>query len=230
MAEATESRSSLRNESVQSLLERLHDAARRERIRYISLLPRVIASLISGRGIAGAATPQAMKNFLISVSPEQGNLMYLTARAIGARHIVEFGTSFGVSTIYLAAAVHDNGGGIVIGSEMEPSKHERALAHLEEASLSDTVDIRLGDAMKTFEKLPESVDMVLLDGEKTLYLPILQLIQPKLRPGAVVLADNIFTFKSTLRPYVEYVQSGRNGFESATLRLADGFEYSCFTG
>jgi predicted O-methyltransferase YrrM len=54
----------------------------------------------------------------------------------------------------------------------------------------------------------------------------LKLLQPSLRPGAVVLADNIFTFKRDLAPYVDYVQSGRNGFESTTLRISDGFEYS----
>ncbi len=72
--------------------------------------------------------------------------------------------------------------------------------------------------------------MVLIDGWKDLYLPILHLLTPKLRPGAVVLADNIFTFKETLRPYVEYMQSGRNGFVSTTLKIADGFEYSVYTG
>jgi len=74
------------------------------------------------------------------------------------------------------------------------------------------------------------VDMVLLDGWKDTYLPVLKVLQPKLRPRAVVLADNIFTFKRALRPYVDYVQSGTNGFVSSTLDIADGFELSIFTG
>jgi predicted O-methyltransferase YrrM len=68
--------------------------------------------------------------------------------------------------------------------------------------------------------------MALIDGWKDLYLPVLKLIEPSLRPGAVVLADNIFTFKKDLEPYVDYVQNGRNGFESTTLQISDGFEYS----
>jgi predicted O-methyltransferase YrrM len=156
--------------------------------------------------------------------------LYLTGRALGAKTIVEFGTSFGISTIYLAAAVRDNGGGTVIGSEIEASKHARAEAHLQEAGLSDIADIRLGDALETLRQLPQPVDMVLLDGWKELYLPVLGLVRPRLRRGAVVLADNIFTFKKSLRPYVEHMQSGKNGFESTTLKISDGFEYSVYFG
>ena len=72
--------------------------------------------------------------------------------------------------------------------------------------------------------------MGLLDGMEDLYIPVLEILKPKLRPGAVVLADNIFSFKKVLRPYVEYMQSGRNGFESMTLSIADGFEYSYYIG
>ncbi len=72
---------------------------------------------------------------------------------------------------------------------------------------------------------PAPVDLVLLDGWKELYLPILRLLEPKLRPG-VVLADNIRTFRRSLAPYVDYVQNGRNGYRSVTLPLKDGFEYS----
>jgi predicted O-methyltransferase YrrM len=84
--------------------------------------------------------------------------------------------------------------------------------------------------MKTLADVEAPVDMVLLDGWKDLYLPILKVLQPKLKPRAIVLADNIFTFKRALRPYVEYVQSGANGFVSSTLDISDGFELSVFTG
>ena len=90
--------------------------------------------------------------------------------------------------------------------------------------------MRLGDARETLRDVPEPVDLVLLDGWKDLYLPMLELLTPKLRPGGVVLADNIYRFKRTLRPYVEYVQSGRHGFQSATLAVSDGLEYSFYDG
>ncbi len=175
-------------------------------------------------------TPASMKGCYLPVSREQGELLYLTARAIGARHVVEFGTSFGISTVYLSTAVRDNGGGLVIGSEIEPSKHRQAEANLAEAALTEVSEIRLGDALETLRDLPEPIDLVLLDGWKDLYLPVLELVMPKLRPAAVVLADNIFTFRKSLRPYVEHMQSGNHGFVSTTLHVADGFEYSVYLG
>ena len=147
------------------------------------------------------------------------------ARSLRAKRIVEFGTSFGISTLYAAAAARDEGGQ-VIGSELEPGKQRAATAHLAEAGLASVAEVRLGDARETLRDVPGPIDLVLLDGWKELYLPMLQLLAPKLRPGAVVLADNIKTFRRALAPYVDYVQSGRNGFASVTLPLADGFEYS----
>ena len=138
---------------------------------------------------------------------------------------MEFGTSFGISTLYAAAAARDEGGQ-VIGSELEPGKQRAATVHLAEAGLASVAEVRLGDARETLRDVPGPIDLVLLDGWKELYLPMLQLLAPKLRPGAVVLADNIKTFRRALAPYVNYVQSGRNGFASVTLPLADGFEYS----
>ncbi|MGH0035487.1 MAG: O-methyltransferase [Myxococcota bacterium] len=222
--------STLRTDPARATLERLHAAARGDRLQFLKLAPRFLAGKLRGKSFTEIITPAAMKDAFIPVSPEQGELLYLVARALGARTVVEFGTSFGISTIYLAAAVRDNGGGTVIGSEIEASKHARAQAHLAEAGLAELVDVRLGDALETLREVPGPVDLVLIDGWKDLYLPVLKLITPALRRGAVVLADNIFTFKRDLRPYVDYVQSGEHGFESTTLRISDGFEYSVYLG
>jgi predicted O-methyltransferase YrrM len=102
--------------------------------------------------------------------------------------------------------------------------------HVRQAGLDAVTDVRLGDALTTLADVEAPVDMVLLDGWKDTYLPVLRLLQPKLRRRAVVLADNIFRFKKALRPYLEYVQSGNHGFVSATLEIADGFELSVYTG
>lgn len=218
--------STLRSEPLRSLLDRLHNEAKGDRLRYLGLIPRFVSGIARGRKLFEIITPEAMRGCFIPVSREQGEFLYLVARALGASTIVEFGTSFAISTLYLAAAVRDNGGGQVIGSEIERSKWERARAHLNEGGLDDCVDVRLGDALETLKNVPEPIDLVLLDGWKDLYLPVLELLKPRMRAGAVVLADNIFTFRSSLRPYVEFVQSGEHGFESTTLSLADGFEYS----
>jgi predicted O-methyltransferase YrrM len=218
--------STLRSEPARSVIDRLHEEAKGDRKRFLALAPRILLGILREGSFSKGVTPGVMKECFIPLDRESGELMYLTARAIGAKTIVEFGTSFGNSTLYLAAAVRDGGGGLVIGTEIEASKHARALGHLEEAGLRDLVDVRLGDALQTLRDLPDPVDLVLLDGWKDLYLPVLDLVQPRLRKGAVVVADNIFTFRKALRPYVEQMQSGRRGFDSTTLSIGQGMEYS----
>ncbi|MCP3983730.1 MAG: methyltransferase [bacterium] len=215
---------------VRNTLDRLHAAAKRDVTQFFKLGPKLLAGFVRGKGLWEVMTPEAMKGAYLPVSPEQGQLLYLTARALDARTVVEYGTSFGISTIYLAAAVRDNGGGVVIGTEIEPGKHATALANLEEAGLAEIVDIRLGDAQETLQQTPEPIDLVLMDGWKELYLPLVKLLTPRLRPRAVVLGDNIFTFRKALRPYVEHMQDPQNGFASTTLKLSDGFEYSVYLG
>jgi predicted O-methyltransferase YrrM len=153
----------------------------------------------------------------LSVTPRYGRFLYAIARACKARRIVEFGTSMGVSTIYLAAALRDNGGGLLIGSEMEPAKVARARAHAEAAGLADLVDIREGDALETLKDVGGEVDLALVDGAWSLYLPVLKLIEPRLRPGAVILAENAFA-----DDYLEYVRDPANGYLAYTLPIDEG--------
>jgi len=145
------------------------------------------------------------------VSRATGTLLYMLARSVGARSIVEFGTSFGISTLHLAAALRDNGGGRLIGSEFEPSKVARARQNLAAGGLSDLVEIREGDALETLARdLPETVDFVLLDGAKMLYPRILALLASRLRGGALVVADNA----DASREYVARVRSPASGYLS----------------
>jgi predicted O-methyltransferase YrrM len=132
-----------------------------------------------------------MKDLWLPVSRETGLLLYMLARSSGARTIVEFGTSFGISTLHLAAALRDNGGGRLIATEFEPSKVARARQHLAEGGLIDLVEIREGDALRTLSvDLPETIDLLLLDGAKGLYPEILSLVESRLGPGALIVADN----------------------------------------
>lgn len=131
------------------------------------------------------------KDLPLAVSRQTGTLLYMLARSSGARTIVEFGTSFGISTLHLAAALRDNGGGRLIGSEFEPSKVARARANLAAGGVADLVEIREGDALATLARdLPDTIDLVLLDGAKGLYPAILTLLETRLRPGALIVADN----------------------------------------
>ena len=132
-----------------------------------------------------------LKEIPIPVSRETGDLLYMLARSTRVQSILEFGTSFGVSTIYLAAALRDNGGGRILTTEFESSKAARARENLTEAGLLDLVEIREGDALETLARdLPETFDLVLLDGAKGLYADILNRVETCLRPGSLVLADD----------------------------------------
>lgn len=230
MTDVSNKSCSLREGEIQAVLECLHNAAKGDKVKFLGLVPRLLFGLVTRKQFHEIITVNAAKDIYMPISPEQGRFVYQTARAISAKRAVEFGTSFGISTIYLAAAIKDNHGEAVIGTELEPGKYKQAVNNLEEAGLGNFADIRLGDAMETLDDDIGFIDLVLLDGWKDLYLPVLKLLKPKLREGAIVLADNIFTFKKSLKPYVEYMQSGRNGFESVTLPLADGFEYSIYLG
>ncbi len=132
-----------------------------------------------------------LKHAHLAVSAETGKLLYMLARSTRARNMVEFGTSFGISTLHLAAALRDNGGGRLIGSEFESSKVGHARENLRLAGLADLVDIRQGDALETLKSnLPDDIELVLLDGAKPLYLPVLRLLEPHLRRGSLIVADN----------------------------------------
>ncbi len=161
------------------------------------------------------------KDIPLAVSRETGTLLYLLARACQARTIVEFGTSFGLSTLHLAAALRDNGGGRLIGSEFEPSKVERARQNIAAAGLSDLVEIRAGDALDTFAcDMPATIDLVLLDGAKVLYPSVLALLEPRLRAGALIIADN----SNDSPEYLAHVRAAGGGYLS--LPFAEDVELS----
>ncbi|AEW97847.1 MULTISPECIES: O-methyltransferase [Streptomycetaceae] len=174
-----------------------------------------------------AQTTELCADASLPVHPNIGRLLYLLVRAIRPARVVEFGTSFATSTIQLAAALRDNGTGTVTGTELDPGKAEWARANLAEAGLAEYATVLTGDARETLAGLPGPVDLVLLDGWKELYLPVFELLQPKLRPGAVVVADNL----PLLPPeFLARVRDRAGGYLSVTLPLGDGIEISTWAG
>lgn len=166
-----------------------------------------------------------LKDLWIPVSRETGRLLYMLARGCAARTVLEFGTSFGISTLHLAAALRDNGGGRLITTEFEPSKIARARRHLAEGGLADLVEIREGDALQTLSRdLPETIDFLLLDGAKALYPEILGLVEGRLKPGALIVADNA----DYCPEYLARVRLPANGYLSVP--FAEDVELSMRTG
>ena len=162
----------------------------------------------------------------IPVDRDAGRLLYTLARSSAPGTFVEFGTSFGISTIYLAAAVRDRGEGVVITSEIHTGKAERAREYIREAGLLDVVDLRVGDALETLKAVERDVSLVFLDGWKDLYLPVLHLLEPALHPGALVIADDIHLFPDALKPYLDYVRNPVHGYVSVTFPVGDAMELS----
>ena len=219
----------LQDPKIEAVLDRAYrewKAQRRKLVRLLPLLPR----LLLGRKLDWGDMVSRTKDLYLPLEPEQGGLLYVTARAIGARRVVEYGTSFGVSTLYLAAAVRANGGGTVIGTEIVPEKADVARANFVEAGVGDLIDLRVGDARETLQDCGGPVDLVLLDGFKDIELEVLQLLQPQLRLGALVFTDNIFTFKADNADKRRYVADPRNGFRAVVLPLKDGMEAAVYTG
>jgi len=170
----------------------------------------------------------AYQDIYIPISAEAGKLLYALVRAIRPDTVVEFGTSFGISTIYLAAAVTDNGTGHVFTTELSTRKAEAARSNLERAGVSAAVTILAGDARQTLRDVPGPVGLALLDGWKELCLPVLRLLEPRLAPGALVAADDIT--HAGMAGYLGYVRDPANGYVTVAFPVEDGVEISSWTG
>jgi predicted O-methyltransferase YrrM len=185
----------------------------------------------SGRPFAAASAREradAMAAVYMPISAQGGNLLYALIRSSRPATVVEFGTSYGISTLYLAAAVADNGAGRVLTTELSEAKIAAARANLLEAGLAGPVTILAGDALETLAGVTGPIGLVLLDGWKDLCLPVLRLLEPELAPGALVVADDID--QPSMGAYLDYVREPANGYVNATFPVEDGMEVSCYTG
>jgi predicted O-methyltransferase YrrM len=180
-------------------------------------MKEAVGNLIAEERADYRATYRGHADHFLAISPAYGQFIYAIARARRATRIVEFGTSMGVSTIYLAAALRDNGGGQLIGSELELTKVARARANLDAAGLADLVEISEGDALETLGDVGGEVDFLSIDGAFSLYLPILKLIESRLTPGTVILGENAFA-----EDYLHYVRNPANGYFSRSLDIDEG--------
>lgn len=169
----------------------------------------------------------ALSDIYMPVTPEAGRLLYALVRAARPSTVVEFGMSLGISAIHLAAAVRDNGHGRVVTTELSAAKVAAAKKTFTQTGLDDLITVLEGDALATLPTLDGAVDFVLLDGWKELYLPIIGLLEPRLSPGTLVVADN--TELAGTEPYVDYVRDPDNGYVSVNfpVRTSDSMEISC---
>ncbi|MGA0878247.1 MAG: O-methyltransferase [Ilumatobacteraceae bacterium] len=204
------------------LLESLHAQAEANDGK---VLPGVLTAAVE----RGAKTDQDMSDLLadayIPISPTVGRFVHLLALARPDGRIVEFGTSHGLSTLYLAATI-EQGGLPVITTEAEPKKAAAARANFEAAGLATQVDLREGDAFASLADLDEPISLLFLDGWKGLYLPLLQMLEDHLVPGALVVADDTTLLPDLCADYLAYVRGNPERFVSASLPVDDGLEVS----
>lgn len=225
----TSSLALLQDARLTNVLVPLHAEAARDERRLVARLFGQLPKLLLKRRLNWTSLSPKLEDLYLAVDPANGLLCYQLLRALRATRVVELGTSMGVSTIYLAAAVRDNGGGTVITTELVPEKAERARNNLRRAGLLDLVDLRIGDVMETLAAPTGPIDFVLNDVHPPVALPITQRLAPHLRPGAVVLCGNAAVFPADYEEYLRWVRDPGNGFSSLQLPMRYAGEFSVKT-
>jgi len=168
---------------------------------------------------------------LVALDRDKAEFCYALCRGLNARCVVEAGTSFGVSTIYLASAVRDNAGGgeprgIVIGTEHEPAKARAARENFVAAGVAEFVELREGDLRETLKHLDGPVDFMLIDIWIPMARPALACVAPRMRVGSMVVCDNTARFRKAFRDYFNFLNDPVNGFVTMTIPYAGGLELS----
>jgi len=164
-----------------------------------------------GKGIAksifGSIKPEDFEHAYLPITKKQGRDIRDLIIENNSKHIVEFGTSFGISTIYLADAASQTGGKVT-STELLESKANIAKENIVDAGLSHYVEVRIGDAMETLSDYSKDIDFLFLDGWNDLYLPLLKILEPQFHPGTLIYADNMDM--AGTEDYAEYVKSSLN--------------------
>jgi predicted O-methyltransferase YrrM len=218
--------STLTEPRVDTVLSRLFAQADRDH-EVASSLPPDRATRTARQQLSARERADTLQDIYMPVSPNVGRLLYALVRGCRPETVVEFGTSFGISTIHLAAAVTDNGSGRVVTTELSDRKATAARQNLEQTGLAGVVTILQGDALETLASVTGQVGLVLLDGWKELYLPVLRLLQPRLTPGALIIADD--TSYESAAAYLAHVRDPGSGFVSVDFPVDDGIEVSSWS-
>ncbi|OJD25694.1 hypothetical protein ACJ73_02941 [Blastomyces percursus] len=231
------------SQKVLDLLQKLHAASlaqERSLSTVLWFITRKVRTLLTKQQWS-SLDDTFVKDKFIALEADKSEFLYLLARTSGATTIVEAGTSFGVSTIYLALAAGQNAaalspcppapgqGAKVIATEKEPEKAKRARDHWKEAGpeVDPWITLLEGDLNDTLPaelKDVEKVDLLLLDIWTPLALPALKIVQPKLRHGALIIADNTASFRSAYQDFFTYVHDPKNGFRTMTTPFKGGLE------
>lgn len=197
--------------NIEKTLKALHHDAQKDYMRM-------------GKGIVKSIfrpmQPADFKHAYLPISKEQGVHLRELIIENDCKQVVEFGTSFGISTIYLADAVRQTGGK-VISTELLRNKAEKASQNIKDAGLNDYVEIKIGDAMETLKDHHTPIDFLFLDGWKDLYLPLFQMLEPHFHSGTLIYADNMDMADTA--PYANYIKLKKNRYTTRSIYHGKAF-------
>jgi len=167
-------------DNTEAVLKELFEDSKKDRFKMIKAL---------GKSILKPIGPEDFKDVYLSISKEQGVALRSLIKTRKLKNIVEFGTSFGISTLYMAQAILETGGQITT-TELLESKAKKAQANFERAGVADLIELRVGDAMETLKEYSQPIDLLFLDGWKDLYHPLFRLLEPLFHEKTVIYVDN----------------------------------------
>jgi predicted O-methyltransferase YrrM len=203
---------------VETVLQRLFRAAESDE-------PRLRAYARNRAELTLRERVDAAADIYMSVAEAGGILLYQLVRAIQPRTVIEYGMSYGISTLFLASAVRDNRAGHVFTTELSVDKIAAARGTFADAGLDDLITILEGDARETLATLDKAPDFVYLDGFPELYVTVLKTLEPALRPGTLIVADDVP--HDGLAQYLDYIREPANGYLSMRCPIDNGIEISC---
>lgn len=229
----------------QALLQRLHAQSRTETIdrvraqfpgdsaafadlveQYEGLAPRLRGQFLSDLGLSIDDSARSQGTSLsLAISTECGLFLQNLVLSHRPVRILELGSSYGVSTLYFAMALRTLGRGTIVATELDPHKCKRLREHIADAGVQAYVDVRAGDVFDTVDELEGSFDMVFMDIWADGYLPLFRKIERLLRPGSIVLADNMYTAQAAVQPFKRYLDAHPR-LSSTTLDFESGLEFT----
>lgn len=166
-----------------------------------------------------------LKGCTLAIDPDQGRFLYNLVLAKKPKTILEYGTSFGISTVYLAQALKELQSGQIVGTEIELSKAEKAMEHLKACQLHERVHILVGDVLKTCRDFNQPIDMLVMDGFPGLNLQVLKQLEPFLEKGCLIITDDVYLFKKEMRDYLDYLEKSPQ-YSTQILAISDGMGLS----
>ncbi|TYA92193.1 O-methyltransferase [Seonamhaeicola marinus] len=170
----------VKEENIEIVIDQLYKDSRLDGLKMLKVAPKFIFSPM---------LPEDFKDVYLSISRKQGEDLRKLILKKNIKDVVEFGTSFGISTLFLAQGVIETKGHIIT-TELIETKAIKALQNFEKAGVSHIIDLRIGDALETLKNHQSSIDLLLLDGWKDLYLPLFKMLEPNFHKDTVIYVDN----------------------------------------